>query len=165
MPRLLFDFTDPDAAAAWQPIDDRVMGGVSRSRIRHVPPSYAVFEGELSLQRNGGFASVRSSPSALGLAGAKACLIEVRGECRRYKLSLFTDNRFNGVSYQASFAPTGEDWHTLHLPLEKFHPRFRGREVPGTPALHPAGIRQVGLIIAEGQAGRFALDIRRLSLA
>ena len=31
----LFDFADRDAANAWRAIDDRVMGGISRSTLRH----------------------------------------------------------------------------------------------------------------------------------
>lgn len=50
----LFDFTDPSAASAWQAIDDRVMGGISRSTLRHDPAGHAVFEGTVSLARNGG---------------------------------------------------------------------------------------------------------------
>lgn len=63
----LFDFTDPSAANAWHAIDDRVMGGISRSTMRHDPAGHAVFEGTVSLERNGGFASVRSSPGERGL--------------------------------------------------------------------------------------------------
>lgn len=67
---LLFDFTDPSAANAWHAIDDRVMGGISRSTLRHDPAGHAVFEGTVSLERNGGFASVRSSSGERGLPGA-----------------------------------------------------------------------------------------------
>ena len=55
----LFDFSDPRSVEAWRAIDDRVMGGVSRSRLRHERAGHAVFEGEVSLALNGGFASVR----------------------------------------------------------------------------------------------------------
>jgi NADH dehydrogenase [ubiquinone] 1 alpha subcomplex assembly factor 1 len=101
----LFDFSDPRAADAWRAIDDRVMGGVSRSRLRHDPAGHAVFEGEVSLAQNGGFASVRSSPGERGQAGATACLIEARGDTKQFKLSLLTDDGFDSINYQASFAP------------------------------------------------------------
>lgn len=162
---LLFDFRDRTAVDDWTPIDDRVMGGVSRSRLRHDPEGHAVFEGEVSLERNGGFASVRSRPDARGKPGAQACLIEVRGGNRQFKLSLLMDDGSNGLNYQASFAPTGDDWQTLRLPITAFRPRFRGREVQDAQDLDPARIRQVGLMIANRQAGPFALDIRRISLA
>lgn len=161
----LFDFRAPRATEAWRPIDDRVMGGVSRSRLRHDPAGHAVFEGELSLAQNGGFASVRSSPGGRGHAGATACLIAVRGDAKRFKLSLLTDDGSDSVNYQAGFTPMGHDWHTISLPLETFSASFRGREVPGALALDSARIRQVGLLIAGRQVGRFALDIRRIGLA
>jgi hypothetical protein len=161
---LLFDFSDPLAVDTWRPIDDRVMGGVSRSRLRHDPAGHAVFEGELSLERNGGFASVRCSPGERGHAGAEACLIDVRGAGRQYKLSLLVDDGFDSVSHQAGFAPAGSGWQTLRLPLSAFRASFRGREVPGAPPIDPARIRQVGLMIAARQAGPFALDIQRIAL-
>ena len=160
----LFDFTDPSAASAWHAIDDRVMGGISRSTLRHDPAGHAVFEGTVSLERNGGFASVRSSPDQRGLPGAEACLIELRGDNKQFKLSLLTDDGFDSLNYQASFAPKGTDWQTLHLPLAAFRASFRGREVTDAPPLAPARIRQVGLMIAARQAGAFELHIRRICL-
>ncbi len=161
----LFDFTDPNAANAWRAIDDRVMGGISRSTLRHDTAGHAVFEGTLSLERNGGFASVRSSPGELGLPGARTCLIELRGDNKQFKLSLLTDDGFDSLNYQAGFAPAGTDWQTLHLPLPDFSAGFRGREVINATALDPARIRQVGLTIAARQAGPFELHIRRISLS
>lgn len=161
----LFDFGDPRAVDGWRAIDDRVMGGVSRSRLRHDPAGHAVFEGEVSLAQNGGFASVRSSPGERGHVGTTTCLIEVRGDPKQFNLSLVADDGFDGVNYQASFTTKGHDWQTIGLPLASFRATFRGREVPGAPALAPARIRQVGLLIAGGQAGTFALDIRRIGLA
>jgi hypothetical protein len=161
----LFNFSDPAAVRAWSPIDDRIMGGISSSTLRHDPAGHAVFEGTVSLERKGGFASVRSSPAARGLPGAAACIIEIRGDNKQFKLSLLTDDGFDSLNYQASFMPSGTGWQTLRLPLATFRASFRGREVPGAPALDPARIRQVGLMIAARQAGPFALDIKRISLA
>jgi NADH dehydrogenase [ubiquinone] 1 alpha subcomplex assembly factor 1 len=165
MSKLLFDFAGPQAAIAWRAIDDRVMGGVSRSTLRHDPAGHAVFEGTVSLERNGGFASVRSSPGERGLSGASSCLIELRGDNKQFKLSLLTNDGLDSLNYQASFAPAGTGWQTVLLPLADFRASFRGREVPDAPPLDPARIRQVGLLIAGRQAGSFALDSRRIGLA
>ncbi len=164
LPRLLFDFSDPHAVNAWRAIDDRVMGGLSRSMLHHDAAGHAVFAGTVSLERNGGFASVRSSPADRGLPGAEACLIDVRGAPRQYKLSLLTDDGFDSPSHQAVFAPAGTGWQTLRLPLSAFRASFRGRELPGAPRLDPARIRQVGLMIAGRQAGPFELLVRRIAL-
>jgi len=163
--RLLFDFSDPAILGDWSPIDDRVMGGISSSTLRRDPAGHAVFEGTVSLERNGGFASVRSSPAARGLPGAADCVIEIRGDYKQFKLSLLADDDFDILNYQTSFTPSGTNWQTLHLPLATFRASFRGREVPGAAALDPARIRQVGLTIAARQAGPFALAIKRISLA
>ena len=164
MARNLFRFDDATAVADWRAIDDRVMGGMSRSRLRHDRAGYAVFEGEVSLQRNGGFASVRSPAGALGCPGATHCATEVRGDGRRYKLSLFIDDTSDALSYQAAFMPDANAWSTLRLPIDGFRATFRGRDVPEAPALEAARIRQVGLVIADRQAGAFRLDIRTIGL-
>lgn len=142
MPRMMFDFTDPVSVSAWHPIDDRVMGGISRSSLRHDPTGHAVFAGTVSLRRNGGFASVRSSPAEHGLPGAKDCLLEVRGDGKQYKLSLLTNDGFDSLNYQASFALSGTGWQTLPLPLAEFRASFRGREVPSAPPLDAARRRR-----------------------
>ena len=165
MLKVLFDFTDPNAANAWQAIDDRVMGGISRSSLRHDPAGHAVFEGTVSLERNGGFASVRSTPDEHGLPGARTCLIQLRGDHKQFKLSLRTDDGFDSLNYQATFVPAAGSWRTLQLPLSDFRASFRGREVLGAPGLDPARIRQVGLMIAARQAGPFAVEVKRISLA
>ena len=141
------------------------MGGISRSRLRHDPAGDAILEGVVSLESNGGFASVRSRPAARGLPGAGTCLNELRGDNKQFNLSLLTDDGFDGLNYQAIFAPAGADWQTLNLPLADFRASIRGREVSNAPALDPARIRQVGLMIAARQAGPFELHIRWLSLA
>jgi hypothetical protein len=163
--RVLFDFTAAATVDEWTSIDDRVMGGLSRSHLRHDPAGHAVFEGTVSLERNGGFASIRSAPGDRGKADAQACLVEVRGDEMGFKVNLLTADRFDGLIYQAGFTPDLGDWQTLRLPLASFQPTFRGREVAGAPALDPMQIRQVGLMIAGHQVGPFALGIRRISLA
>lgn len=164
MAKLLFDFGDGCAVEGWHAIDDRVMGGASRSRLRHDPAGHAVFEGEVSLAQNGGFASVRCEAGPLGMHGAVDCVIEARGDGRDFKLSLFTDDAFDSPNYQAEFTPSEDEWNAIRLPLQAFRAAFRGRELPGSPAIDLARIRQVGLMTAGRQAGNFALDLRSIRL-
>ncbi len=156
----LFRFDTPGSGAGWLAIDDRVMGGVSQSRLRYDPEGHAVFEGVVSLERNGGFASVRSQAGALGTPRASTYVLEVRGDGKRYKLALRTDDGFDGVSYQADFDPPAGRWASVHLAVADFRPTFRGREVQTATPFDPAALRQVGLLIADRQAGPFALSVR-----
>jgi hypothetical protein len=135
---------------------------VRSSRLRHDASGHAVFEGMVSLERGGGFASVRSGTADLGAAGAAAYVLEVRGDGRRYKLNLRMDPAFDGVTYQSAFEAPAGAWTVVRLPVYGFSPTFRGRVVPGAPALDPARVRQAGFLIAEGQAGPFALAVRSI---
>lgn len=163
MDKNLFDFRHADAASLWSAIDDRVMGGVSRSQLRHDSAGHAVFEGEVALDNNGGFASVRSGSLPIGGPNASALILEVRGDGHVYKLSVRTDDNFDGVSYQTAFTPPADQWLTLNLPFADFRPVFRGRAVPSAAPLDPTRLRQVGLMIADRQAGHFRLDVRTIS--
>ena len=157
-----FDFRSAAAVESWSAIDDRVMGGLSRSRLRHDAAGHAVFEGVVSRERNGGFASVRCRPGALGRPGAEACVLEARGDGRRYKLNLLTGDRLDGIVYQAGFAPAADGWQIVRLPLRDFRATFRGRPVAGVAAPDPAALRQIGLAIGDGRCGAFALGLPRI---
>jgi hypothetical protein len=158
----LFCFESAASVAGWSAIDDVVMGGVSRSHLRYDPAGYAVFEGFVSLEHNGGFASVRSGLQDLGVPGAAAYSIEFNGDGKRYKLNLRTDDAFDGVNYQAAFEAPAGPWTWVRLSLCAFVPTFRGRRVSDAPKLDPARVRQIGLMIADRQAGPFALAVRSI---
>lgn len=116
----------------------------------------------MSLAQGGGFASVRAQTNGLRASGIQGYTLDLCGDGKRYKLSLRTDTRFDGITYQAEFeAPAGR-WQTIDLPVSAFVPRFRGRAVPDAPAFAPDAVCQVGLMIADKQAGPFALGIRSI---
>jgi len=159
---LLFDTVA--AVEGWHAIDDRVMGGVSSSGMRWDPAGFGVFTGTVSLQNNGGFASVRLVTQALAALGVGGYRLKVCGDGKRYKLNLRTDGAFDGVNYQAEFAPPAGQWCQIQLPVDAFVPSFRGRPVPDAPPLDPARVCQVGLMIAARQAGNFSLVIASFTL-
>lgn len=158
----LFLFDRPQSVAAWGAIDDRVMGGVSRSALRFDPDGHAVFSGVVSPDNNGGFASVRAPVPELPEGAIDAVQITVRGDGRRYKLNLRIDGGFDGINYQVAFDSEAGGWQVLRLPIDAFRASFRGRPVPEAPALRGACIRQLGLMIADRQFGPFELAIREI---
>lgn len=152
------------ACAPWQAIDDRVMGGLSRSRLRFDAAGWAVFEGEVSLQNQGGFASVRASTRALARAGVAGYGLTVLGDGRSYKFNLRTETSFDGLSYQASFQPPAGAWSEITVWVAGMRPSLRGQMVPRAPRLQPERVCQVGWMVADGQAGPFALGIRQVTV-
>ena len=160
----LLDFADPADVELWRPVDDVVMGGVSSSRVELLEPGIVRFVGTVSLENFGGFASVRTPPREWETAGATAFVLRVRGDGHRYKFTLRTSDRFDGIQYQARFtAPAGE-WTQVRLPVESFVATFRGRKVPFAPALDPARVRVLGLMISDKQAGPFELLVDRIGI-
>jgi hypothetical protein len=160
--RLLVDFSSPLALTAWAVVDDVVMGGVSRSCLEPCLGG-AAFTGVVSLDRGGGFASARTRPGPWPTAGARALVLRARGDGKRYKLTVRTDDGFDGVQYQAGFTAHPGEWQDERLPLSTFVPTFRGREVLGAPPLDPARIRAFGLLISDRQAGPFRLEIATMA--
>jgi hypothetical protein len=78
--RPLFDFAGPEAAQQWQAVNDGVMGGVSEGRFRITPDKKLEFFGTLSLENNGGFASVRTKPTELNLKAGDAIVVRAKGD-------------------------------------------------------------------------------------
>ena len=156
--KILFDFQTATNATAWQIVNDDVMGGVSTSSFG-LTNGVAMFQGEVSLENNGGFASVRSLPARLDLAGGDAIVIRVRGDGRRYKFTARTDRSFDSAIYQTVFTTKKSEWEEHRLPLKQFVPTFRGRVLPGEPPLDPAKVTSVGFLISDQQDGPFRLEI------
>ena len=140
-------------------MNDVVMGGISRSEFVQSEPGIASFSGNVSLENSGGFASVRTAPRAWPAGGAGAFMLRVRGDGKRYKFTIRTDDGFDGVQYQSRFEPQALEWQEVRLPVESFVATFRGRPVPGAPPLDPARARTLGLMISDRQAGAFSLLI------
>lgn len=154
----LADWSRPEAPRL-QPVDDRVMGGRSASRFRVTDQGSGIFEGVVSLENNGGFASVRAGIENVDLGGAAGVRIRARGDGSRYRLSLRNDRRLSGINYFHDFQPPTDEWGEITLAFEGFRPSFRGRTPPNAPPLDPRRIRQIGFMIADRQEGPFRLEI------
>jgi monofunctional biosynthetic peptidoglycan transglycosylase len=158
-PRLLFDFRAGTTNAAWQAVNDDVMGGISRSQFQTGTNGVAVFRGEVSLENNGGFASVRSPAIAAEARGADGFRLRVRGDGRRYKFTARTEGGFDSVLYQKSFATRAGEWIEVVVPFTELAPTFRGRVLTDAPKFDAAELRSVGFLISDRQAGLFVLEI------
>lgn len=159
MSQTLFQFTSASDSSKWQIVNDDVMGGVSRSRFTVATNGLARFAGELSLERNGGFASVRSLPAARDLTGCEAFVIRVRGDGRSYKFNARTDSGFDSVPYQATFTTKAGEWAEHRIAFAGLTPTFRGRVLANAPKFDPAKFQSAGFLISDKQAGPFALEI------
>ena len=162
--RTVLEFV-PETVASWFVVNDGVMGGVSSSRLRHLEGDVAVFEGELSLDNNGGFASIRTGVPEGALAGAASVLLRVRGDGKRYQFRLRQDGNWDGVAYAAAFETIPGEWATVEIPLTVFQPTFRGFRPRNVRPLDPERVRQLGLMLTDKQVGGFRLEISAIGVA
>lgn len=156
---ILFDFSNATDEPAWFSVNDGVMGGVSRGGATLIDGSLH-FRGVLSLENNGGFSSIRSGGPTRDLSGAQTVVLRVRGDGRTYRLQLATNAEFrrSRISYQAEFATKNGEWREVSVPLANLVPQFRGQRLSGPP-LDRSQIEEIGLSLADGNPGAFALEV------
>ncbi|MEM1105964.1 MAG: CIA30 family protein [Pseudomonadota bacterium] len=155
---LVSDLADPDESAAWQAVNDGVMGGRSSGG-----PSWQsdvmTFSGVINTN-GGGFSSVRRDIEPGRMEGAAGLKLRLRGDGRTYRVTVRTAAKYRGrsINYQADLAPEmASEWSEVFVPFEAFRASVFGRAVPA-PALDPSTAWSLGLILADGQDGPFTLD-------
>ncbi len=150
----LVDLSD---ATAWQPVNDVVMGGRSESRGTWSGDHFR-FEGTVSLEHGGGFASIQRDVGAdwSHLSGVR---IHVQGDGQRYAFNLYNEARPRRIAYRKLFT-AGPSWTPVDIRFEDLKARFRGRSVPDAPPFDPARIHSLSFLIGEKQAGPFHLLVR-----
>ena len=150
------DFSNPNTLRDSWIVNDGVMGGVSQSSLRQDVDGM-FFEGLVSLENNGGFASMRSSVRFP--QGTQLIELIAKGDGKRYKLVLRTELAPR-VTYVADFIalPT---WQTYRFNLSQFKSTFRGRDV-NAPTLSFSNVIDFGILISNNQAGSFAIQLKTL---
>jgi len=148
------------AAQKWEIVNDGVMGGQSESSFQINEKGNAVFIGSISLENNGGFASVRNHKS-LNLEGFKSLKLHVKGDGKRYcfRLRTASNGGVHRFSYDYRFETEAEHWIDVDLPLSGFRPFFRGNPLKDVPPLDLSKIRLYGFLISDKQEGPFRLEI------
>lgn len=154
----LFDFRAGSPVEAFV-VNDGVMGGRSSSRLELADEGFAVFSGNVSLENNGGFASVRLPIPPRAMAGATHLVLRVRGDGQRYQARLRSGRQWDGVSWAAEFEASRSGWVTVEMPLDGFEPTFRGYRPRRAGPVAPAEVGQVGIMITDKQVGPFRLEI------
>lgn len=151
-------FESPDTLLEWVIVNDSVMGGISRSSIELSDTGSLLFEGTLSLENRGGFASVRSRPENLPTDRATAFALSVRGDGRRYYFDLRSDSEGAAGSYRAAFDTVKDQWSEILIPIASFERQSFGRVLPQY-RLDPGTITSIGFTLSDKKAGRFELEI------
>lgn len=174
----IFILNGPERAeslACFERVDDQIMGGISQSGL--VPSfdgSCASFTGVVRTD-GGGFCGTRSRllSAPLNLGGYSGLYLRVRGDGKRYKLNVRTNEEVGELVYQGAFLPPAGEMCTLRLPFAAFRLVKRSQPVLDGPPLDPKSIYQIGFVLSRfafGEesvndafaAGPFRLDIEEI---
>lgn len=158
-PQTLFDFTGADPAKEWHTVNDGVMGGVSEGKFKITDEKTLEFFGNLSLENNGGFASVRSKAKKLGFEKGDAVVARVRGDGREYMLNLYLSKPLIAFSYRATVQTKKDEWIEVKVPLDKFEATSFGRIVKDAGAVKPEEINAIGFMLSDKKAGPFKMEV------
>lgn len=160
--RTVISFETSGSADRWISIDDNVMGGISKGGIAITEDSCLQFSGSLSLENNGGFASIRTRPSDFDLSGYSGIRIRVKGDGRSYQFRIRVDDRYDGIAFKQDFRTVDNVWLEFDLPFGLFIPTYRGRVPSNVGPLNAAEIMQVGFMVADKSAGPFKLTVAEI---
>ncbi len=157
--RMVLDFSRAEDRDSWYIVNDGVMGGISHSEIIFSKSGTAIFQGTVSLDNNGGFASTRKGPRSYKLGEYSGLALQIRGDGKDYQLRLRTDDRFDTISYRYRFTTQPGTEQTIRAVFTEFEPVFRGRVLDDVEPLSPEKIQQLGFLIADKQSGTFRIEV------
>ncbi len=142
----------------WFSLDDSVMGGISSSSPAIVEPDLLAFSGTMSLDNNGGFASVRSEWQPVDLGEMDGILLRVYGDGQTYRLRIQTAATGRDISYNALFRTTPNEWQIVYIPFAEMVPTYFGYVADVGP-IDRASIGSFGFMLSDNQPGEFELFV------
>jgi hypothetical protein len=159
---MLYNFQESSQASDWQIVNDGVMGGRSQSKMQLNAEGNGVFSGKVSLENNGGFASIRHRIEVNNMQEHAFVNLKVRGKPSTYQFRL-KRNTNEAHSYIQEFQITSE-WNTVQLKLSSFYPRFRGRSL-NLSNFDANEIQEMAILIGNKAEENFELEIDNIYLS
>ena len=150
----------------WIVVNDTVMGGVSTSKVSAHKGGGVFFEGELSLENNGGFTSARQVLKKGDWSEFDGLRFEVQGDGRQYLLTIRPKNRrLRRIYYRSTFQTSAGKRTTHAIAFKDFEAYAFGTRVPQAPPLQSQldTLGTVGVMLADKKPGAFSLHIASLS--
>jgi monofunctional biosynthetic peptidoglycan transglycosylase len=153
------DFGKGKDGRSWLVVNDGVMGGLSEGNAQLTDNSI-LFQGNVSLDNNGGFSSLRSQFSNKKLEQYKEVKIRYRSSGISLAMTLSVSRRWYVPNYKTSLAGTEGEWKTVTLPLKDFRKHYIGRPMNETLNKDAQeSVMRFGFITDEKKYGSFEFEI------
>ena len=158
----IFNFSKNAQLNNWYVVDDGVMGGRSKGSIKQDQEGHGVFAGNISLENNGGFSSLRYRlPEPMDIKGATKVVLKVKADGKEYQFRV-SDQIGKRYSYITTFTTNGS-WQEIVIPLNSLYPSFRGRSL-NMPNFSADVLEEITFLIGNKKTEDFELLIESISL-
>jgi len=146
----------------WLTVNDTVMGGRSSATITWSNKGGLVWSGQLSLQNNGGFVSIRTQGTAFDWSAYDGIEVVLVGAGRDVQVTTQRRDMVVRAGGYRALVPTQKTGDTrVFIPFSAFVLKRFGREIRG-PALS-AGLKKIGrlgLLISDKREGTFRVTLK-----
>ncbi|TXD54345.1 MULTISPECIES: CIA30 family protein [unclassified Polaribacter] len=157
----IFDFSKDSNISSWKVVDDVVMGGRSQGTFKVNENGNGLFSGEVSLENNGGFSSLRYQFKEIKVASYTKVVLKVKGDGNPYQFRV-KDSYRNFYSYIKTFN-TSKEWELIEINLSEMYPAFRGRKL-AMDNFSSEIIEEIAILIGNKKEQRFMLEIDEIYL-
>lgn len=158
---MVIDFTKKKGIDNWRITNDGVMGGRSSGRFL-VEQDKGTFQGNISLDNNGGFSSVFRIIEPLS-KNIETVTIDILGDGLTYQLRMIVNINGYRLAYKHNVNTLVGQREALTFTLANFQASFRGRIITNAPVLKSEDVRQVGFLVTTKVAGEFSLSVFSVS--
>ena len=155
---VLFNLNKDLDITKWMIVNDYVMGGISTATFDINISKNGLFKGEVSLENNGGFASVRHHFETMDISSKGYSKIQLRikgdGKAYQFRIKATAAQRF---SYIGKFETSGA-WQTISIPFSTMYPAFRGKPLE-QPNYSGKELTEIAFLIGNKRQESFELEI------
>ncbi|RAJ12234.1 CIA30 family protein [Arenibacter echinorum] len=159
--KIIFDFNKDSNIKEWRIVNDGVMGGLSVGNFSLSADGHGLFKGEISLENNGGFSSVRYRFNKTKVTKDSYISIKLKGDGKKYQFRV-KDDSSNYYSYIVTF-PTSGEWEEVKISLKDMYPSFRGRKLD-MPNFSKDEIEEIVFLIGNKRTENFTLLLDKIAL-
>ena len=158
---IIFDFKENSNLNNWQIVDDVVMGGRSQGNFKINEFGNGVFYGNVSLENNGGFSSLRYQFDKKDISSFSKIVLRVKGEGKKYQFRI--KNKIQDYYYFVIEFETSKNWQEIELEISDMYPAFRGRRL-NMNNFSSDFIEEIRFLIGNKKNQSFQLEIDKIYL-
>ncbi len=159
--RAIYKFDKKSKLENWIILNDVVMGGQSIGSFELNDKGHGIFKGRVSLENNGGFASLMYRFENQDIRNYSSIHIRLKGDGLRYQFRVKSEV-YDRQSYVHNFQTSG-GWEWIEIPLDDMYPSWRGRKL-NMPNYPGQTLEEISFLIGNNKAEAFQIELEQIIL-